>query len=415
MKLSRYLSLLMAAAALPFFFRPVFALYETVETETLTVKKIISDGFGNCHNMYAWTMETFKDKLYVGTLNIVGKSLGMNLFLFGLPILTTGGEIHQGTRAEDGTWTWKKVVDKGLSCKRHYGFRKFLTIGDYLYGVSANHSDGFIVVRSSDGENWDAVNEPGFGNKKNLSGRGMALFQGYLFVGVENRSEGAEIWRHKVDDDGALSVGEEWEKVVTDGIGSTCNTWFSDFFEYNGQLYTGTLNKAEGSQLWRSADGVNWVLVYSGGNEVFNDQAIMKLAEFQGRLYVGTMNYQEGASLLVSTTNDTNSTADEFEYIYKGGNGNSNNFYTWYMIEFEGLFYIGTFNGYGREEFDLYSSTDPLNTGLTVETLNAFCNKNIYGIRSMVIFQGKLIIGSASNNKPAMIFEATGKAAEIAS
>lgn len=383
---------------------------DTVETETLIVKKIHDGGFGCRHNMYAWSMETFKDKLYVGTLNVKGKALGMNLFLFGVRIvLTHGGEIHQGTRAEDGTWTWERVVTKGLLNKRHFGFRKFLVAGDYLYAVSANHSEGFVVVRTQDGENWGVVSDPGYGNRKNTSGRGMAIFQGYLYIGVENRREGAEIWRHSIEDDGALSAGEVWEKIVDGGMNDINNLWFSDFLEYNGQLYTGTLHPEDGAQLWRSANGVDWVMVWGGGYGIQSDIAIMKLVEFDGQMYVGTMNYDVGASLLVSTNSETNSTADEFTYVYTGGNGEVMNVYTWYMIEYEGLLYIGTFHAYGQEEFDLYSSADPVNTELTVETTNAFGNNNIYGIRSMAVYQDKLIIGSASNNKPLMIFEATAK------
>merc|ERR1740124_364668 len=206
-----------------------------------------------------------------------------------------------------------------------------------------------------------------------------------------------------------LSTDEDWEQVVDGGGDNVNNIWFSDFLEYNGQLYTGTLNDIGGAQLWRSENGVDWVMVWGGGYDNPKDKAIMKLIEYKGQIYAGTMNFDEGSSLLVSTNSETNSIADEFTYVYTEGNGEVDNVYTWYMIEYGASLYIGTFHRYGREEFDLYSSPDPLNTELTVETTDAFCNKNIYGIRSMTLFQDKLIIGSASNNKPLMIFEASAK------
>lgn len=59
----------------------------------------------------------------------------------------------------------------------------------------------------------------------------------------------------------------------------------------------------------------------------------------------------------------------------------------------------------GQEEFDLFSSEDPTNgEPLLVETRDGFAN-NVYGVRSMIIHDGYLIFGGASNNKPAHVWE----------
>ena len=37
-------------------------------------QKVADVGFGNPRNDYAWSMATFKGKLYVGTLNLMGRA-----------------------------------------------------------------------------------------------------------------------------------------------------------------------------------------------------------------------------------------------------------------------------------------------------------------------------------------------------
>ncbi len=66
-------------------------------------EKVVADGFNNTKNDYAWSMVTFRDKLYVGTLNSYG-----------------GAEIWF-TSDGDPT-TWRKVHDdfmlsnRGIRC-----------------------------------------------------------------------------------------------------------------------------------------------------------------------------------------------------------------------------------------------------------------------------------------------------------
>jgi len=384
-------------------------------SETLSVKIIEDNGFGCRSNLYSWSMESFKGKLYIGTLNIRGKGLGMNLFFWALPVFSSGAQVHRGTRASDGTWTWERVLRGGLVDRQNYGIRKLVTVEEYLYGVTGNHVGGFDLFQTFDGMEWKSVITPGFGNKDNTSGRGLVSFREYLYVGVENRVDGAEIWRHKINLDGSLSDDIDWEQVdngldisVDGPDGPIQNDWFSDFVAFNDgttdYIYAGTLNREGGAQLWRTTDGISWENIFRGGNGDINDSGIMKLFEFQDRLYLGTMNFDNGSSLLVST----DSTGTNFTSLFNGGNGNPGNVYVWNMIEFSGRLYVGTFHGFGRQEFDLFSSADPEGEGFILETDNAFgIANNIYGTRSMAIHDGKLIIGGASNNKPTMIFEAT--------
>lgn len=376
-----------------------------LKTTNLQARPLIENGWGDRNNMYAWTMETFNGKLYVGSLNIKGGSLGMNLFMFNYRVFTNGAEVHEGTRDEKGNWSWRRVLSGGLSCGQNYGVRKLITVGDYLYGVTANNVRGFDVIRTTgDGSAWETVMSGGFGTKNNISGRGMIQYDGYLYIGTANFVDGAEIWRHSLLENGDLDSDSEWENVVRGGNGDVDNKWFSDMVEYNGYIYVGTLNYGDdvGADLVRSSNGVDWEYVIREGNGIGTDKAFMKLYVYKDHLYIGTMNFKEGASLLVST--DVNAT--EFTHLFTKGNGNEKNVYMWYIQEFKSRLFIGTFNAFGTQEFDLFSHEDPSDyTPFTIETRDGFAN-NVYGIRSMVVMDDHLIIGGASNNEPAHVWEA---------
>eukprot|EP01084_Bolivina_argentea_P223477 378107_1 len=121
-----------------------------------------------------------------------------------------------------------------------------------------------------------------------------------------------------------------------------------------------------------------------GQNAVDLDIAVMKLYVYKDRLYVGTMNLIGGASLYVMDIND------ELMPIFKNGNGDRRNQYVWYMQGYSGRLYIGTLKT-RKGAFDLYSSTDPESEELIVETDDGFGNEGQYGVRSMVVYQGKLM------------------------
>ncbi len=63
-------------------------------------KKVASMGFDDPRNDYAWCMETFKGKIYVGTLNGLG-----------------GAEICSSFQGEVGTW--EMVYDTRPLSNRH--------------------------------------------------------------------------------------------------------------------------------------------------------------------------------------------------------------------------------------------------------------------------------------------------------
>eukprot|EP01084_Bolivina_argentea_P013916 26052_1 len=376
-----------------------------INSDTLCVNQANSMGFGDPSNQYAFAMAEFKGSLYVATLNAVGGLPTMALFFLGLPFATNGVEIHKGdSRGNSNQFTWTRVVTGGNGDAENYGIRKLIVVGDYMYGVTANHYSGFELWRTNDGENWDVVKDQGFGDPDNTSGRGLTTFDGYIYVGSENRRSGGKMWRRAINENGDFVTDddEDWEQIIDDGLGSTLNFWFADLVEFNGWLYAGTLNPT-GMQLWRTNDGVEFENVFKDGNGVLANTAAMKLYVFNNKLYVGTMNFVQGASLYINTNDE----GTEFDTIFIGGNGNSMNHYVWQMEEYNNRLYVGTFNSF--EEFDLFSSNDPENVEFVNETDSAFGYDGQYGIRSMAVFEEKLMIGTATAkaDKGCIVFSAS--------
>ena len=271
-------------------------------------------------------------------------------------------------------------------------------------------TSGMEVWKSFDGTNWEVTADPGFGSRQNSSGRGLAAFNGYLYVGSENRRDGGQVWRRKLSPNGDFEEDSEWEMVIDKGIDTTNNYWFSDFTVHNigteEYLYAGTWNRNSGGELWRSNDGENWEVLFRNGNGNPKDWAIMKLYSYNDRLYLGTMNWNTGAALLVST----DITATKFTYAWIDGNGNPENAYTWYIIDYNDRLYVSTFHTGGNNEFDLYSSETPETGDFDIETLDAFgIAPDMYGIRCMVVYDDKLLMGGAARNVPTKVFEAEPK------
>ena len=162
-------------------------------------------------------------------------------------------------------------------------------------------------------------------------------------------------------------------------------------------MYAGTLNPF-GFGLVRTSDGVTYDDVITGGNGAIGNSAAMDLYVYDGELYIGTMNFFVGTSLFRTADDDTDGT--KFEAVYVYGNGNSNNKYTWYMQEYNNRLYVGTFKLSGQ--FDLFSKADPTDPDedWVYETTTGFDNEHHYGVRSMTLFEGRLIIGDATAQVP---------------
>eukprot|EP01084_Bolivina_argentea_P047154 86873_1 len=90
---------------------------DVFETASLFVRQVNENGFGDNNNQYAFSMEEFKDHLYIGTLNCVGAPQCVGDFFFAKPVATNGTQIYRGYMAPDGNWKWDCVVSSGNTNK----------------------------------------------------------------------------------------------------------------------------------------------------------------------------------------------------------------------------------------------------------------------------------------------------------
>lgn len=100
-----------------------------------------------------------------------------------------------------------------------------------------------------DGGDWDQAAAPGFGDPANVGALVLAAFTeppfDYLYAAVGNAASGLQMWR--------APDGLDWEPLVNDGFGDDNNAQPGGpaaMAEYRGRLFVGTVNGANGGELW---------------------------------------------------------------------------------------------------------------------------------------------------------------------
>ena len=207
-------------------------------------------GFGDTDNDAILAMETYGDRLYVGTFN-----------------LRYGCEVW----SYNGTG-WTQEVGKDVAGTPGTG-NGFGNIGN-LAAVSMEVHGSKLYVGTV-----------------NLQ-YGLSIFPPFLGVW----SDGGEIWSFD---------GSNWSKSMGGGFGDTRNIGVMALKEYNGSLYAGTLCAeisvalvgstinvtltGKGCQLWEEGTG-SWAKVSGDGFSDSDNAAVMAMEGYQGKLYMGTIN-----------------------------------------------------------------------------------------------------------------------------
>lgn len=184
-----------------------------------------------------------------------------------------------------------------------------------LDGEGEYHMNRQVYVNwNGPGAPTESCNEPGFGNGEprpfNAYSWAMNSFGDYLYVGVMNRvndrvhetgdiSEGAEVWRYKPGD--AVNSGK-WEQELSEGFTRMSNYGVRAMAVYKDQLFAGTFNRADGTELWRrtmdtEAGPGQWKAIATGGFGDAGNDSVRAMAEFNGKLYIGSKNNKSGPSL----------------------------------------------------------------------------------------------------------------------
>jgi hypothetical protein len=222
----------------------------------LTFQRTVSEGLGDKQNTGFMTVREqpiLDGRLYIGTTNP-----------------GTGGEIW---RTADGL-QWERVADIGLERSSNTSLNPYLVFDNKLYaiGTTAGALDklkGIEVYRSADGVSWAKVVTDGFsqGKERNVTGT-LVAFQGRLYLTTNTMDprvlipghpaermapRGFQLW---VSDDGT-----RWTQVGNDGFGAS-TTLYGVMSVIGDAAYLSAFDYHKGSQLWRSADGHDWDLIY---------------------------------------------------------------------------------------------------------------------------------------------------------
>ncbi len=340
----------------------VFCLYHPSHAQRW--EKVADNGFGNSRNSYAWSMETFKGELYVGSLNLQG-----------------GAEIWCSNSGANDSWqqVYKAIFSRNTGVRCLYSDNQ-----EVLYACTSNNQ-GTQILRATDGRTWTTVAQRGLENRNNTTIRCMVRFEDYLYAGMG--CNGAKLYRSKKGFDWELvhdKPGFESTKVLNPRTGrlENNNLMIGELAVFKGYLYafTWTNDGQKGAisknvqnstqknilasdalvpfspvgafEVWRSKDGINWEKVvglndpygnglgFSGYDpDNLDNNVVPSTTVFQERLYLGTEN-DSGKTAIWRTANGTHwKKVLDFEDL-----GEKCNYYIWSMLPFNDQLFVGTLN-----------------------------------------------------------------------
>jgi tripartite motif-containing protein 71 len=191
--------------------------------------QVVSNGSGDANNRCVISYADLDDTLYAGTINFA-----------------TGGEVWRSATGNAGTWS--QVNTDGFGTANNRVISALAAFNNLLYASTMGNSSGAQVWRCQvcDGSDWSRVVNNGFGNANTNRLSALEVFDGHLYFVVGNYLTGLEVWR--------TADGTNWEQVGFGGFGNANNRtpfWDNSVAVYNGSLYVGTVNWTDGGEVWR--------------------------------------------------------------------------------------------------------------------------------------------------------------------
>jgi hypothetical protein len=244
---------------------------------------VVESGFGDPTNAEVVVLSAFNNRIYAFTW-----TNGAH-----------GAEIWRSSSGDSGTWS--RVVSSGFnSDANNQGASASETFGGYFYVGTFNTATGAEVWRSSTGNvaSWTQVNADGFGEGSHNGGvTSFVVFHDALYASTTNCDAGGQVWR--------TTNGTTWEKLVTSGFGDAMNCTVDNLVIFGGSLYATTYNhpwetSQTGMEVWRTSDGVNWTQINPDGFGDSNNRGGYwgsSMAVFNGNLYFGTRNWANGGEV----------------------------------------------------------------------------------------------------------------------
>ena len=261
-----------------------------------TWQRSASGGFGiGDNNLMARPFAEYKGELYVGVSNGDGSEV----------------RVKRGAAWEVvNTPGFGDTDNDAILAMETYGDRLYVGTFNLEYGCEVWSYDGTGWTQEV---GKDAAGTPGtgngFGHDGNRAAVSMEVHDSKLYVGTMDLhygliifppflgvwSDGGEIW----------SFDGNWSKSMGGGFGDTRNIGVMALKEYNGSLYASTLCAeisvalvgtiinvtltGKGCQLWSEGTG-SWAKVSGDGFGDIDNAAVMTMDGYQGKLYMGTIN-----------------------------------------------------------------------------------------------------------------------------
>ena len=191
-----------------------------------------------------WSGHVYSNALYFGVhqaLDCSGSTC--------LPVSV--GVLYRTSDVTVASPTWTRVFTGVLESYR------VDILGDldgYLY-VATRKPEGIAIYRSICGTpgTWIQVNQDGMNGNPANTGTvvdGATVYNGALYVAVNNTTTGVEIWRTTGDLQPTGWV--DWEPVGSSGLDDPEN-YYSEMVPFNGYLYAWTSNYTTGQHVYRAA------------------------------------------------------------------------------------------------------------------------------------------------------------------
>ncbi len=205
--------------------------------------------------------------------------------------------------------------------------------------MSFTDTDGGEIWRSTTGVagDWNRVVENGLDNPDNVAVRTFEVYSDTLFAGISNYEAGGEVWRS--------ADGLTWTRIMTGGFGNAERGSVPALATFQDHVYAST-SGGTGAQIWRChlCDGSDWEQVVDDGFGDPDNAQASALTVLNDQLYFVVGNEANGVEVW-RTANGT-----DWEQFIAGGFGDSNNAYTGWdnaVTVFDRSLHIGTWN-YGN-------------------------------------------------------------------
>jgi hypothetical protein len=292
-----------------------------------------------------------------------------------------------------------KVVDGGIGDINNDRVASMAIYDGHLYvglnnGVTGGEVWRVSIVGDELGTDWVQVNDDGFGYDDNDRVRALQVFKTKLYAGTRNPSDGCQIWRT-----GALGGPPftDWTKVGGNGLGHPDNNKrIASMTVYGGDLYAGTANFNKGCQVCKSTDGTFWTRVGVRGFGDPDNTIASWMISYNGYLYVGTRNEDTGVEVW-RTAGVGGPPYTDWRQVNSDGFGDAGNRHAASMAVFNGCLYVGTDNeDTGAEIWRTAGVGGPPYTDWAQVNISGFGSSDNIGAMSMAVSDGQLYVGTFS-------------------